>query len=884
MEIFMKKRILTAFLVIVYTFSCFAAAVNADTAEGTEVKESDARFDYVIDVYEELGIFQRNLSLFDGETVTRADAAKLLYGMINAVSVPTDGRHYIDVKQSHSAYAEIEAVSTLKLMAGDENGSFNPDRAITVNEAVKTMVCALGYKELADFNGGYPAGYMMMASKKKLLKGMNELSGNAEITGRDLAVLMYNTLRSEVMEGYSFAYADGESVQYKTEREEELLEIRHDIIVEKGIIEGTETANIYGDEECAEGEVLFGGELYKYTAADIKLGYKADAYIKDVDGDGDPDTVICFAYEEGYNRATVIDAEELNGYSAPEYSYGVNKKIRISDSTQVLYNGKHMSKYDESLMVPEYGYIELISNDGGSTYNVLFIHDQITVVVAKRSLASKAVIDRYDSKKTVVLDETDDTVDILITDGDKKITVEEITEDNVLTVEKSQDGTCIRVFRSKNSVTGTVKSITNNKTVKIDDASYSVFSGVIAAANITAGKEYTFLLDINGRIAGTSDVKDKWLYAIVLNSKPTTGLDNKLNIKVFTTGELEETLSCAEKVVLDGRKISSTQTSEISDENVISARIKAQDVSLIRYKLNADGEINYIDTLYKDTGDNVSDTLFRMTDRQSRAYNASYYTFGGKINVGSGTTIYQINPVLTGETTEDYRVVAANSITGNKAYEVESFADDADAITPSIIMMYYAGGATGIGYTAKYMVVESVGTSMAADGTEYACITGIWNGWSQTVLVKDTLDISGLNEGDIIRFGQNNDNYVKALEKVYDAETGELGYGSNPYGDTTNNGGADFFAALANVWRCKDGHMVTTYDDGYKSEVWPEEAYIWKLGNAPVYIYEKNSRGTYNVTVGSQDDIIGYDQSPSETSKVLLNVHWYGVTEVWVIK
>ena len=119
---------------------------------------------------------------------------------------------------------------------------------------------------------------------------------------------------------------------------------------------------------------------------------------------------------------------------------------------------------------------------------------------------------------------------------------------------------------------------------------------------------------------------------------------------------------------MDGRK---TENSK----NVIKTRIESQIAPVLRHKLNAEGKISHIDTLQTDTGDSKNDTLFQMNDKAQRYYNASFYTFGQEINCGNNTVVFQINPTLTGEISEDYRIVSPGNITGDKVYTIESFTD-----------------------------------------------------------------------------------------------------------------------------------------------------------------------------------------------------------------
>ena len=143
-----------------------------------------------------------------------------------------------------------------------------------------------------------------------------------------------------------------------------------------------------------------------------------------------------------------------------------------------------------------------------------------------------------------------------------------------------------------------------------------------------------------------------------------------------------------------------------------------------------------------------------------------------------------------------------------------------------------------------------------------------------------TIDVSDIKRGDVIRFGQNTKGLVNACEKVYDAQTKSFAYDTNPHNDL----GADFYAALANVWHYKDGHIAITTDDSHISETLPDSAKILNLSGAKIYIYEIDSKGMPILTSGGFEDIVGYVNNGEYNSQVLINSHWFGVTELYIVK
>lgn len=877
----MKKRVLTILLLFSFVLPIITPAYAADQAE--PAVDEDTAYAEAISLFEGLNLFGDDISYFEGESVSRAHLAELLYDMLGLQDISQEAaRHYQDVKASHESYKEIESVSAQFLMAGNGEQLFRPDEPATYNEAIKTMICAIGYQPLAEVQGGYPTGYLAVASSKKLLLSIQMKSGAEAISGRDLAVLLYQTLDVSMMKEYGYGEADITAM----ESDVNILWDAHRITVTEAVVEADEKASLYGDEPCREGYMLLDGILYHADSIFNALGYRVDAYVQDTDGDDKADTILYVQMLANKHRTLTIGADDLNSYDTLTYVYGDGKRARISKETQILYNGKQMTQYDETLMVPSNGYIELISNDGDDVYDVLFIHDQSTIAVNQISVENGFITDLYDDGKALRVDLENDSIQVSVYEGNSnEITFEQIQQGDVLTVETSQDGTCIAIYRSSEKVNGTLEEIMNDDGVMIDGVEYDTVPGVLAAADFEIGAAATFLLDMYGKVAGAQDeIGSQWLYGIVLDVVASGKLTPEVQVKMFTQNNMEKIYDIAARVTVDGRKVDEGETAD-NGTNFVKDALEAQEINLIRFRCNAAEEMDEIDTLYHAAEYGESkETLYQMVERGRRGYNASIYSFSAKMNVGSNTVMFRINPTPTGIVEEDYEVISRTSLIGNEVYDVEGYAHEEDAIVPDVILVHDAGsGTNGISDTAKWMVVSNVGNSMDEAGNIYDSVTGIWGGYEQRVLFSDDVQPSGLQPGDIIRFGQNGDGFIRAYEKVFDAQSGELAYGSNPY-PPGSGFGADYVAAMAYVWRSKDGQMVVTYDESELGETWPENAYIWNIASAPVYIYEKNGRGEATLRVGRKEDLIGYDKDAANPSKILFNAHWSVITEIYIIK
>ena len=138
-----------------------------------------------------------NLRLND--TITRAETAKMIC-MAGNINIPsnTGEKMFDDVAANHWAYQYIYAAKENKIINGDGNGNFNPENNVTNEEIVKMIVCLLGYSEMAEMKGGFPAGYTATASRIGITSNLN-LKTKTPATRNDVAIMISHALDTPIM-------------------------------------------------------------------------------------------------------------------------------------------------------------------------------------------------------------------------------------------------------------------------------------------------------------------------------------------------------------------------------------------------------------------------------------------------------------------------------------------------------------------------------------------------------------------------------------------------------------------------------------------------------------------------------------------------------------
>ncbi|MCD8049801.1 MAG: S-layer homology domain-containing protein [Clostridia bacterium] len=176
----MKKFICLA-LALTFVLSCgaFASAAEAPSTEN-------------------LGGYT-NITNGDPSTrITRGDAVKMVCLMI-AIEVQSsyDEAPFADVSATNANFNYICAAAENGIVVGYGDGNFYPDQTVTYEEAIKMIVCALGYGS-DDALAGYPDTYIEIAEGLGIVHDVPYTIGGT-VGGNELGVMLYYALDTPIM-------------------------------------------------------------------------------------------------------------------------------------------------------------------------------------------------------------------------------------------------------------------------------------------------------------------------------------------------------------------------------------------------------------------------------------------------------------------------------------------------------------------------------------------------------------------------------------------------------------------------------------------------------------------------------------------------------------
>lgn len=484
----MMKKIIGLFLTIAMLLSSMTGVFAATTPfEDIDTEATTVLYNLGVICGDENGAFNPE------DEITRAEFAKILCTAYGTGDIAPVATKFADVASTHWAAGYINRANELGFIHGYGDGNFGPEDSLTYEQAIKLIVAALGYTYMADDNGGYPAGYMMVASDNDITKNVDIANATAPAKRIDVMKMLYNALEVGMMKRTTY----GTEAKYEVTTDTLLAnKLRYTKV--DGVISDTWKHN----KTMSENTVSFDGEIVKTEDAEIAdlLHYPVVAYMKDVDDE----LVIDFAVVNGKKiKTTVItdmecfddsDADDDDKTSATQISYWVDKdndkRITVVDvATDATYivNTAIVNKelYDTAAeFMALTGTVELIDYTNDGKIDIVNIKSYDVRQVA-RTIENKIIVN---GKPTIDLSE-DVVASYSITLNGKSADISDLAENDVLWVAYGND--TVEIIATRNSVVGKVSEVGNDNEVIINGVEYVNKTG----SALTVNAEGTFYLD-----------------------------------------------------------------------------------------------------------------------------------------------------------------------------------------------------------------------------------------------------------------------------------------------------------------------------------------------------------------------------------------------------
>ena len=795
----MKNLKKIAALVIVLAL----ALSTVSFAAFTDVKE-DASYNEAVTVMSALGLLKgyEDGSFGPDKTITRAEFAAVvvrMLGMEAAAAGAATATNFADVPATHWAAGYVKIANQKEIISGYGDGNFGPDAEVTYEQAIKMLVCALGYAPMfADVKDAYPTSYMAQANTLGMTVGAPGKIGD-KATRATVARLVYNALDDKIMEQISFGSEKeyGIPTLYSTPLAQYLKVAKVDATVAPvGFdVEGAAKVTLANVEyQGAANGSMYGGEYRdilindgEYDAVEglvIPKGYTVTAF---VDYNEDDMVVLAVVPKAGKNEVLELTATQMedgtvtwgtagttptNGtleyYKTSSSETSRTEQVKVDGNVVIYVNQNTEAEADTSIIDTYYAdgkipTMTLINNDNDAAYDVIIVTQYVAGVVEEIYDADFGV---ETTAGSFYFDEEDEDTTFSIADANgKELQFADIKVGDILNVFESTDASGNSYFEyvvSADKVEGTVTEIDGNGKVYIGGTEYKDPDSLVKA-----GDKGIFFVDICGVILDKElDVSSR-TFGIFYNAyDDVNGADTEAKVTIFTKDGKFENFTFAKNVDVNGtNKVKATDLDT-------AAKVQAlvgSNPGVVMYAANSAGAINAIytaDEIDEATEDdytyytNYGKTTASTWDEVE--YDADDSSIGGVTIADNAVVVtFEDDVLANGTGAKDKYALSSKAVFAHEEnYKVAYIATEDDEAEFVIV---YGAKAKADPASPVMVVTAAPSSGETADGDPYYIVKGYVNGELKSINVdadtniyaaedERSLSIADINKGAMVQF------------------------------------------------------------------------------------------------------------------------------------
>ncbi len=783
--------------------------------------------------------------------ITRAEFTAMLTRALKMAQIGAVAKTpFDDVADDHWASANIRVAYDMGIIAGYDAKTFGPEDNVTYEQAVKMMVCALGFGNVALSRGGYPTGYLNVAYEKKI---MDKISGGGSkpATRADIAQMIYNSFHVAIAIENGIN-PDG-TPNYIVERGRTLLTEKLELDYEEGQVTGNRLTRLDGaDGVSKKGFIEIAGELYAVDDAydtDALLGRNVEVYYS-VDEITGTKKVQFLRLPKKDNVTVTIKHDDIEEVTDSALTYttatGDTEKLEYS-SLKVIYNKKFAPGKPSELLDIRTGSVTLLDADNDDNFDVAFVSEYEVIHVNKVDTVNYVVTD-YNSGDRITIKPVNEP------SGDRLLLYKDGAEVPFNTI---RNHTTLCVYASKNTegdklteVVLVQKSV-RGKIEKIKGGKYTIAGKEYGTSyylndTLSLGQESTFYLDADGNIVDITAVAlaGAKLYGYLVDVRMNENTET-LTLRLIPAGEETiESYECAEMTVLDGVQekdhslIRTRLAAAAQETNKDPDARNAEYSQLIMYGVSKD-KVNAINTLIESGAETPTTNLtpFSTLGEYTGNYLASKkkFDFNSGITVGSATKIF----VVPSDRKQFSEYTSTLNLKDGKEYTVEAFEKSTVGVAGAIVI-YGGASIDEIAVDAPLYLVTAELESMVNEDEESILripVLDVQTG-AETVFdasAEDTV-AAALEKGDVIRFATDSEGAIRTnkLELLFSPD-GEL----PPLGEREREDTSAF--------KVRYGTMYSTDTSGKQflfTHIFPDEGSsadardLYSYSDAKIFVYD----------------------------------------------
>ena len=441
----------------------------------------------------------------------------------------------------------------------------------------------------------------------------------------------------------------------------------------------------------------------------------------------------------------------------------------------------------------------------------------------------------------------------------------------------SQDAKIVNVLVSVTEFNGTLSGLSDNK-ITVNETEYDIEPSYIKEfqdKKILTGYVYNYKTDAFGNIAyvydGESGNPMKFGY-VLKGIIADTDADERVRLEILTEDSSVKKVFLAEKTKIDGARYKDATALLSAFPNVEKGEIKPQ---MIRYELDAEGQIKTVDTLILNDAYETEDNSLTVVGDET--FSLKWYMrkrIGMLAYVNNDyTDIFAIPKKSVSDAIDplEYKVGKVNSmLTEDRAiyaniYTASGRSEYADAV----VRQYQY---SELIKDNEVILVDRFTTAVSEDGEVVKQLKGFSLGSEISVNIPDDVDCSGIECGDLVqlRYGVNNQVVPAENENTpdvvmlydYSKYKGAMPSSEDWPGvtDTTT-----LYALVNNIYyhnyRAETQLSYGTVLEKEGSSIWWDYKNdgvadeMFNLASIPVMVYDSSQRAGQNVYKGTIDDI-----------------------------
>ncbi len=561
------SKIVSLLLTLVMIFGiAVPMTVSADTLSFTDVPTTHNYHEAIMNLVAEGIVNGMGDGTYNPEgAVTREQFAKIICYALSVGELtysPEEKNIFIDVAPDRWSSDNIKTAYKLGIINGMGDGTFAPESNVLYEQAVKMAVCALGYTTAhADREGGYPMGYMAIANRAGLIKGIKDAKQGQPLNRGAVAKLVDNMRdANQITDG-----EETESLRDQTVEKSQKYE---------GRVIGLYGRSLYADEDASEAnkyqiEIEKGSTRKIFVASDLNLdvetylGRSVTVYYSNDDFEDYP-SITNISLQSGKNKQVKIDIDLIRRYGSDNIEYYENanseksKEIEFLSSTKVVYNGQATESSLQDVLdenIENVGTVTLIYSTSSEKADVAFVKAYDTFVVNSIDLTNYKLT--YDGGDTDILDVTDRSKNVTIKNAGKDYEFSRIKKNNIISIAESEDGKYIEALVSTKTASGTVE-LNDEDSIVLDSSPNTTYymSSILTdtqRTDLDVGNYVTLYLDAFNRIAKcVVSEKGTFVFGYLSQIEVPERKNDKFEVMIHTPGKVSgEAYTLADKVKVD---------------------------------------------------------------------------------------------------------------------------------------------------------------------------------------------------------------------------------------------------------------------------------------------------------------------------------------------